>query len=303
MTSWVLTIASEYPRHWDIAKEHMLWDMTKTPSQLPIKQGDVVYFWLSKHGFVGRAEVAGDNSELSRNAPVPWIDEGERQYRSRIRFSRTADLQRTQVSWGEVMAQTGLPHNPSLSHRTDDPLIERWLAELFEPWDDAEAHFRSDEAVQAEEVIANQDRDTRERTLAEIDIRRGQPKFRRELIRAYNARCAVTGSSTLQVLEAAHIFPYRGAYTNVVQNGLLLRSDVHTLFDLRLLTIAPEKGGYTVRLSPEVNEPLYRSLDHERLAVVPDGRTNRPSERLLREHNNECDWLGTRPSVELHHTS
>src|SRR5208282_2998948 len=56
----------------------------------------------------------------------------------------------------------------------------------------------------------------------------------------YGDRCLVTGCEVLAVLEAAHIRPYRGEDDNHPENGLLLRSDVHTLFDLDLLGIEPE---------------------------------------------------------------
>jgi putative restriction endonuclease len=79
--------------------------------------------------------------------------------------------------------------------------------------------------------------DGRERIVASIVIRRGQPEFRRILIRAYKGRCAVSGCDAIEVLEAAHIMPYLGQDTNHPSNGILLRADIHTLFDLGLLSI------------------------------------------------------------------
>jgi hypothetical protein len=79
--------------------------------------------------------------------------------------------------------------------------------------------------------------DARQKILAEIVRRRGQPKFRKDLIRAYGGKCAVTGCEIEAVLEAAHIIPYMDGDTNHVVNGLLLRADVHTLFDLGVLKI------------------------------------------------------------------
>lgn len=79
--------------------------------------------------------------------------------------------------------------------------------------------------------------DARQKVMAEIVRRRGQPKFRKDLIRAYGGKCAVTGCEIEAVLEAAHIIPYMDGDTNHVVNGLLLRADVHTLFDLGVLKI------------------------------------------------------------------
>ena len=71
--------------------------------------------------------------------------------------------------------------------------------------------------------------DARKRISRMIAQRRGQSAFRNNLFDAYGGRCAITGCEVPDVLEAAHIFPYRGEDTNKVVNGLLLRADVHTL--------------------------------------------------------------------------
>ena len=67
--------------------------------------------------------------------------------------------------------------------------------------------------------------------------RLGQAGFRVAVLDAYDRRCAVTQEKTLPVLEAAHITPYAEGGTHEVSNGLLLRSDFHTLFDAGYLTI------------------------------------------------------------------
>jgi hypothetical protein len=84
----------------------------------------------------------------------------------------------------------------------------------------------------------------------QIRERRGQQQFRDALRRRYRDRCLVTGCQVLALLEAAHISPYRGEGDNHPANGLLLRSDIHTLFDLDLLGIEPE--GLRVELHPGV---------------------------------------------------
>jgi len=82
-------------------------------------------------------------------------------------------------------------------------------------------------------------RDTRAAILRAIKVRRGQRKFRDALIRRYGSKCMISECSLLDLVEAAHIWPYRGEHSNHVQNGLLLRADFHTLFDLDLLGIEP----------------------------------------------------------------
>lgn len=74
--------------------------------------------------------------------------------------------------------------------------------------------------------------DARERQIAEVVRRRGQARFRAALIKAYDGKCAITGCDAVEALEAAHISPHRGIHTDHVQNGLLLRADIHSLLDL-----------------------------------------------------------------------
>jgi putative restriction endonuclease len=70
--------------------------------------------------------------------------------------------------------------------------------------------------------------------------RLGQGSFRVLVTDVYQRRCAVTGERTLPVLEAAHIQPYAAGGRHSIRNGLLLRSDLHTLFDRGYLTVTPE---------------------------------------------------------------
>jgi hypothetical protein len=76
--------------------------------------------------------------------------------------------------------------------------------------------------------------DLREMALQQIRKRRGQSQFRNALLQRYGRRCLVTGCSVVAVLEAAHIDPYRSDINHHPGNGLLLRADIHTLFDLDL---------------------------------------------------------------------
>ncbi|MFH7906140.1 HNH endonuclease [Enterobacter cloacae] len=72
----------------------------------------------------------------------------------------------------------------------------------------------------------------------QIKQRRGQKTFRDKLLKS-NPVCAVTGCELVDILEAAHIDAYRNDRHNDISNGLLLRSDIHTLFDLNLIAIEP----------------------------------------------------------------
>jgi hypothetical protein len=121
--------------------------------------------------------------------------------------------------------------------------------------------------------------DARERSLRSVVERRGQSKFRMKLIKSFNGRCAITGCEVLPILEAAHITPYLGIATNDISNGLLLRADLHTLWDLGLVAIDPEK--LTVWVSLAITDPTYRQLEGEPLRMPPPAHL-RPSIEALR---------------------
>jgi putative restriction endonuclease len=123
-------------------------------------------------------------------------------------------------------------------------------------------------------------KDGREKVLAEVKRRLGQPKFRRGLLKAYDGRCAVTGCTTAMVLEAAHIHPYRGSETNDVRNGLLLRADIHTLFDLGLIAI---DSNNCLAVAASLAESDYSALHTQPLAVPTDPGC-RPSVEALKWH-------------------
>ena len=110
----------------------------------------------------------------------------------------------------------------------------------------------------------------------QIRERRGQQKFRDSLRTRYGAHCMVTGCEALSVLEAAHIKPYRGEDDNHPGNSLLLRSDIHTLFDLDLLGIEPES--LNVEIHPKVAK-AYGSFAGGPLLITAK---QRPSPEALR---------------------
>ncbi len=72
-----------------------------------------------------------------------------------------------------------------------------------------------------------------------VTPRLGQGSFRLLVADAYERRCTMTGERTLPALEAAHIHRYSRGGDHSLSNGLLLRSDLHKLFDLGYLTIEP----------------------------------------------------------------
>jgi hypothetical protein len=123
-------------------------------------------------------------------------------------------------------------------------------------------------------------KDEREKKLREIVERRGQPDFRNKLIAAYGGRCPVSGCDALAALEAAHIVPYAGPQSNHVTNGLLLRADIHTLFDLDLIGIHPES--LTISVAAAIAKTVYADLEGQKL-VLPVNAADIPNHKAL-EH-------------------
>ena len=127
-------------------------------------------------------------------------------------------------------------------------------------------------------------KDARQRVISAIVRRRGQPAFRKNLFEAYKGRCAITGCDVESVLEAAHIIPYKGQETNHTANGLLLRADLHTLFDLQLVAVDEET--MCLLVSPELDGTVYESFRGKRLEVSEESMWQ-PSREALEQHRRE----------------
>ena len=111
--------------------------------------------------------------------------------------------------------------------------------------------------------------------------RRGHPGFRQALLDAYEYRCAITNFTAVDALEAAYIVPFRGKSTHHASNGLLLRADVHTLFDLGKIAI--DTKTMSVVICDDLMETSYRILAGRPLRY-PRDESQRPSPEALDLH-------------------
>ena len=134
------------------------------------------------------------------------------------------------------------------------PALDRAAAPPLPP--DLSAVSRALEAGGAFDPESTED--ARRRIERAIVQRQGQGRFREALLANYGGRCPITGCDLPEALEAAHIVPYNGEQTNHPANGLPLRADIHTLFDLHLLSIEPESR--TVVIAPKLRESCYAGL-------------------------------------------
>lgn len=123
--------------------------------------------------------------------------------------------------------------------------------------------------------------------------RLGQGAFRVVVTDAYQRRCAITGEKTLPVLEAAHIKPYAEEGPHSVNNGLLLKSDFHTLFDGGYITIDTD---FRIDVSKRLHEDYGNGKDYykyhgEKLLILPEKQIELPSKEFLEWHNEHV-FLG-----------
>lgn len=110
-------------------------------------------------------------------------------------------------------------------------------------------------------------------------IREGQQKFRDKILKTYGYSCCISGCKVIYVLEAAHITPYNGPDSNVINNGLCLRSDLHKLWDKYLIAINPDS--HKVELSSNLKGTDYEQ--YEGVQVFSNLRSSEiPTEELLK---------------------
>ncbi|HEY9638653.1 MAG TPA: pentapeptide repeat-containing protein [Coleofasciculaceae cyanobacterium] len=140
-----------------------------------------------------------------------------------------------------------------------------------------------------QEVVVNLEslKDERQRTNVVRVNRKDQRKFREALTEAFFGKCAITCCDVESAMEAAHIFPYRGPQTDCVWNGILLRLDLHRLFDAYLLTIDAVEG--QVYVSPSLMNS-YGQYANTRICF-PEQPMSENRKRALRWHNAQCSWF------------
>lgn len=125
-----------------------------------------------------------------------------------------------------------------------------------------------------------------------IRPRRGQGAFRLLVTEIYGRRCAITRERTLPALEAAHIRPYAEGGQHIGSNGILMRRDVHSLFDAGYVTVTPN---YRFEVSKRIREEFENGRDYYALhgspVTVPERSELHPDKEALEWHNQKL-FLG-----------
>ena len=120
-------------------------------------------------------------------------------------------------------------------------------------------------------------------------VRLGQGAFRVLVTDAYSRRCSITGEKTLPVLEAAHIKPYAESGPHFISNAVLLRADMHKLFDNGYLTITND---FKIEISPRIktefeNGKEYYQYHGKDLLFLPNRAIDKPNTKYIDWHNTK----------------
>jgi hypothetical protein len=282
MSGWIIGIDGNRPQNWEIAKDNLVW---ATKKRFPVASGDDLFFWKTGGGgLIAYAVATEDARPVTVLEGVPWPDHNEQHYVSRFDLteivestSAVTNSWTTLQEWGEFsgMANQGVVRIDSLGG------VER-LRQLVAERASADIPPMIRRQVEEARGALTSPEDARQFVQRSIAERRGQPQFRRSLIRAYDGRCCVTECDAVPALEAAHIAPYRGAHTHHVRNGLLLRADIHTLFDLLEMTV--DASTREIHLSDSLRRTRYEQL-HGTALRPPNSPNAMPAAEVLALHN------------------
>ena len=124
-------------------------------------------------------------------------------------------------------------------------------------------------------------KDHRKKIQTEDYVREGREEFRESLLDVYNNRCIISGCNVVGALDAAHIAPYRGIKSNHLQNGIILRKDIHALFDRHLITIHPETR--IVMVDESIIDTEYGDFSGLEIGPPNDSRLS-PSSKALSQN-------------------
>ena len=113
-------------------------------------------------------------------------------------------------------------------------------------------------------------------SLRMIEDRQGAGKFREIILNAYK-KCAISGCDLRQLLDAAHVRPYSKSGEAIASNGILLRTDLHTLFDYGMLKIHPSTR--TVHIDASIKDKSYKMFD----GIALGGAARKIKEEYLAE--------------------
>lgn len=130
----------------------------------------------------------------------------------------------------------------------------RFIQETDEPFDDIVE-------INTIEPVSSLRDDTLLKVQRWVNERVNQSAFRKTLMQVYEGSCCITGCKIAETLHACHIIPHAVNGNNQISNGLLLRADIHELFDNNLIGINPET--LKIKISDSISDTEYKALNGE----------------------------------------
>lgn len=149
------------------------------------------------------------------------------------------------------------------------------------------------------EFNPNSTRSAVRRLWRRVRQRRGQRQFRNRLRQRYGDQCQISGCHVMRAVQAAHIQPYNGDETNNELNGILLRSDIHVLFDEHLIQLfIDEDGLIRIRVDESLNGTEYEVYSDIELQL---NGTEGPSHDAISWRNDNLIGAYEEAGIDLDH--
>ncbi|MFE5191914.1 HNH endonuclease [Streptomyces sp. NPDC056628] len=287
MTTWLVLAKAGSKRisegYDDNPATHYSWDSTVN-NHAKLKVGDVIALWdgtellglsVIENIEVGQGEKdtpyclkcgKADVAERKKKLPrfVCWNQECKHESdqagwkRKRVTTYRS----RHEAGWIDARGTLTAPELRALCMQ---PASQNSLRELR--WDDFRRSITHGDVPLPLRVV-----DTTQKVIADghgtatIRVRKGQPAFRKQLLEVFGEVCAFTGPAPVQALEAAHLYSYAANGRHHKGGGLLLRRDLHRLFDLGLIAVSPQTK--TLHVADALKAyPDYAKLNDSPLTV------------------------------------
>lgn len=266
-------------------------DGTSDVSELSV--GDTLYVWVHEtdggSGLTARGTISSVHPADESDSLLVWLADLELLPPPKIDFyyfRRHAFSGSWKTLQGFVLRQT---------IELDDIALSEIEAALTEQRRELESYELDDQSKPSGPIsISDTDHPSiaaeRERIWTQIERRQNQGEFRSALLAEYGSRCTITRTACKPVLEAAHIVPFAAGRPNRDHpaNGLLLRADIHTLFDRGLIAIDPDE--LLVWIAPAIEHTAYKRLAGKVIATTA-------SKACLKTH---YDWARSLVAEEEH---
>lgn len=224
-----------------------------------------------EHGVVQEFYPAG-GQKMPRGSALRALDPNKDIYC--LRFDREEQF-RNFISWyGQGISPTSSSRSPACTVGQVDASRDSGDQAAKESEDDVS---QSDSRSVIDEFGEPPNDDIAKLNVYARKVRLGQPTFRRVLLDLYGSKCAVCRQGPEFVLEAAHIWEHSLSGMNHSSNGILLRADIHILFDAGLIKIDPES--LEIRVASELMGSEYEKFHG--LTLLPRIDGSRPSVEYL----------------------